>query len=135
GTDVLIGGIMEHVEQAGVHSGDSSCSLPPISLSREVQDELREQTRKLAHALQVVGLMNIQFAIQNGTVYVLEVNPRASRTVPFVSKATGVPLARIAARVMAGKTLAELGVRETDIPHVAVKESVFPFAKFPGVDT
>src|SRR5262249_56639912 len=108
GTDVLIGGIMEHVEQAGVHSGDSSCSLPPISLSNEIQDELREQTRKLAHALQVVGLMNIQFAIQNGTVYVLEVNPRASRTVPFVGKATGVQIAKLAARVMTGRKLRDL---------------------------
>ncbi len=112
GVDVLIGGIMEHVEQAGVHSGDSSCSLPPISLSPQIQDELREQTRKLAHGLQVVGLMNIQFAIQNGTIYLLEVNPRASRTVPFVGKATGVQIAKIAARVMTGRTLRELGVLE-----------------------
>ena len=102
GEDVYIGGIMEHVEQAGVHSGDSGCSLPPNSLSAETQAELKEQTRKLARALKVVGLMNIQFAIQNGIVYILEVNPRASRTVPFVSKATGVPLAKMAARVMAG---------------------------------
>ena len=99
GKDVLIGGIMEHIEQAGVHSGDSGCSLPPNSLSAELQDELRAQTRKLARALNVIGLMNVQFAIQNGIVYVLEVNPRASRTVPFVSKATGVPIAKIAARV------------------------------------
>ena len=111
GEDVLIGGIMEHVEQAGVHSGDSGCSLPPNSLSAEIQAELREQTRKLAKALNVVGLMNIQFAIQNGVIYVLEVNPRASRTVPFVSKATGVPLAKIAARVMTGRKLKRAGRR------------------------
>ena len=109
GEDVLIGGIMEHVEQAGVHSGDSGCSLPPNSLSAETQADLSEQTRKLARALNVVGLMNIQFAIQNGIVYILEVNPRASRTVPFVSKATGVPLAKMAARVMTGSKLKELG--------------------------
>jgi len=135
GTDVLIGGIMEHVEQAGVHSGDSSCSLPPISLSREIQDELREQTRKLAHALQVVGLMNIQFAIQNGTVYVLEVNPRASRTVPFVGKATGVQIAKLAARVMTGRKLRDLGMLAERVPpYYSVKEAVFPFNKFPEAD-
>ena len=105
GKDVYIGGIMEHVEQAGVHSGDSGCSLPPNSLSAELQTQIRDQTRQLALALNVIGLMNIQFAIQNGVIYVLEVNPRASRTVPFVSKATGVPLAKIGARVMAGSTL------------------------------
>jgi carbamoyl-phosphate synthase large subunit len=135
GTDVLVGGIMEHVEQAGVHSGDSSCSLPPNSLSPELQQELRAHTRKLAHALNVVGLMNIQFAIQAGTVYVLEVNPRASRTVPFVSKATGVPLAKIAARVMAGRSLREQGVlQERTPPYYSVKEAVFPFVKFPEAD-
>ena len=135
GVDVLIGGIMEHVEQAGVHSGDSSCSLPPISLSREIQDELREQTRKLAHALQVVGLMNIQFAIQNGTIYVLEVNPRASRTVPFVGKATGVQIAKLAARVMTGRTLKQMGMLEERVPpYFSVKEAVFPFNKFPEAD-
>jgi carbamoyl-phosphate synthase large subunit len=135
GIDVLIGGIMEHVEQAGVHSGDSSCSLPPISLSREIQDELREQTRKLAHALQVVGLMNIQFAIQNGTVFVLEVNPRASRTVPFVGKATGVQIAKLAARVMTGRKLRALGMLEERVPpYYSVKEAVFPFNKFPEAD-
>jgi carbamoyl-phosphate synthase large subunit len=106
GEDVLIGGIMEHIEQAGVHSGDSGCSLPPNGLSKEIQDELRAQTRKLAKALNVVGLMNVQFAIQSGVIYMLEVNPRASRTVPFVSKATGIPLAKVAARVMTGKSLA-----------------------------
>jgi len=135
GTDVLIGGIMEHVEQAGVHSGDSSCSLPPNSLSGALQDELREQTRKLAFALNVVGLMNIQFAIQNGKVYVLEVNPRASRTVPFVGKATGVPVAKIAALVMAGRTLRELDALEERQPsYYSVKEAVFPFNKFPEAD-
>ncbi len=135
GLDVLIGGIMEHVEQAGVHSGDSSCSLPPNSLSPELQNELREQTRKLAQALQVVGLMNIQFAIQNGAVYVLEVNPRASRTVPFVGKATGVPIAKLAARVMTGRTLRELGALEERVPgYFSVKEAVFPFNKFPEAD-
>jgi carbamoyl-phosphate synthase large subunit len=135
GEQVLIGGIMEHVEQAGVHSGDSGCSLPPNSLSAELQEELREQTRKLAAALHVVGLMNIQFAIQNGIIYVLEVNPRASRTVPFVSKATGLPLAKIAARVMSGRKLAELGVGERPAPrYYSVKEAVFPFVKFPEAD-
>jgi carbamoyl-phosphate synthase large subunit len=135
GVDVLIGGIMEHVEQAGVHSGDSSCSLPPNSLSDQLQDELRAQTRKLALALNVVGLMNVQFAIQNGVVYVLEVNPRASRTVPFVSKATGVPIAKIAARVMTGARLRELGALiERVPPYYSVKEAVFPFLKFPEAD-
>jgi carbamoyl-phosphate synthase large subunit len=135
GDDVLIGGIMEHVEQAGVHSGDSSCSLPPNSLSAELQDELRTQTRKLARALNVIGLMNVQFAIQNGTVYVLEVNPRASRTVPFVSKATGVPIAKIAARVMTGRKLRDLGVLSERVPkYYSVKEAVFPFTKFPEAD-
>ena len=135
GQDVLIGGIMEHVEQAGVHSGDSGCSLPPNSLSVELQNEMRQQTRKLARALNVVGLMNIQFAIQNGTVYLLEVNPRASRTVPFVSKATGVPIAKIAARVMTGRKLREMGVLEERVPrYYSVKEAVFPFIKFPEAD-
>ncbi len=135
GTDVLIGGIMEHVEQAGVHSGDSSCSLPPVSLSLELQDELRAQTRKMARALNVIGLMNVQFAIQNGVVYVLEVNPRAARTVPFVSKATGMPLAKIAARVMVGRKLAELGALQERVPpYYSVKKAVFPFSKFPESD-
>jgi carbamoyl-phosphate synthase large subunit len=135
GEDVMIGGIMEHIEQAGVHSGDSSCSLPPASLSRELQAELREQTRKLARALNVIGLMNVQFAIQAGVVYVLEVNPRASRTVPFVSKATGLPLAKIAARVMTGHKLKQLvGAVERLPPYFSVKEAVFPFAKFPEAD-
>ncbi|MCI0636247.1 MAG: ATP-grasp domain-containing protein, partial [Actinobacteria bacterium] len=136
GRRVLIGGIMEHIEQAGVHSGDSACSLPPFSLSEALQDELRRQTTVLATALNVVGLMNVQYAIQGGTVYVLEVNPRASRTVPYVSKATGLPLAKIAARCMAGKSLEAQGVRREVIPpYFAVKEAVFPFIKFPGVDT
>jgi len=135
GEDVYIGGIMEHIEQAGVHSGDSGCSLPPNSLSAQTQDELREQTRKLARGLNVIGLMNIQFAIQNGIIYILEVNPRASRTVPFVSKATGVPLAKVAARVMAGAKLKDLGVMGERLPkYYAVKEAVFPFSKFPEAD-
>jgi carbamoyl-phosphate synthase large subunit len=135
GEDVLIGGIMEHVEQAGVHSGDSGCSLPPNSLSPEIQAELREQTRKLAKALSVIGLMNIQFAIQNGVIYVLEVNPRASRTAPFVSKATGMPLAKIGARVMTGRKLKSMdGVTEIVPPYYSVKEAVFPFTKFPEAD-
>jgi carbamoyl-phosphate synthase large subunit len=135
GEDVLIGGIMEHVEQAGVHSGDSGCCLPPFSLSAEVQAELREQTRKLARALNVIGLMNLQFAIQNGIIYVLEVNPRASRTVPFVSKATGVALAKIAAQVMTGRKLKDLGATTEQVPvYYSVKEAVFPFTKFPEAD-
>ena len=140
GQQVLIGGIMEHIEQAGVHSGDSACSLPPFSLSAEIQDELRRQTEMMARGLNVVGLMNVQFAIQgrgaDAVVYVLEVNPRASRTVPFVSKATSLPLAKIAARCMAGRSLADQGVtREVIPPYFSVKEAVFPFVKFPGVDT
>ena len=136
GETVVIGGIMEHIEQAGVHSGDSACSLPPYSLAAGLQDEIRRQTVAMAKALNVVGLMNVQFALQGETVYVLEVNPRASRTVPFVSKATGVPLAKVAARCMAGRKLVEQGVtREVIPPYFAVKEAVFPFAKFQGVDT
>jgi carbamoyl-phosphate synthase large subunit len=148
GTDVMIGGIMEHIEQAGVHSGDSACSLPPYTLSAELQDELRRQTAQMAKALNVVGLMNVQFAIQgdvtkglnDATVYVLEVNPRASRTVPYVSKATGQPLAKIAARCMAGQKLVNQkspdgkAPREVVPPYFTVKEAVFPFNKFPGVD-
>ncbi|HEV8554036.1 MAG TPA: carbamoyl-phosphate synthase large subunit [Casimicrobiaceae bacterium] len=144
GKDVIIGGIMEHIEQAGVHSGDSACSLPPFSLSRALQDELRRQTVAMAHGLNVVGLMNVQFAIQfpehenggKGVVYVLEVNPRASRTVPYVSKATGRPLAKIAARCMVGQSLAQQGITDEIVPpYFSVKEAVFPFIKFPGVDT
>jgi carbamoyl-phosphate synthase large subunit len=136
GVEVVIGGIMEHVEQAGVHSGDSACSLPPYSLSAKLQDELRVQTKQMAKALGVVGLMNVQFAIQGETVYVLEVNPRASRTVPFVSKACGLQLAKVAARCMVGQTLASQNVTHEIIPpFYSVKEAVFPFIKFPGVDT
>jgi carbamoyl-phosphate synthase large subunit len=143
GTDVMIGGIMEHVEAAGIHSGDSACSLPPYSLSQELQDEMRRQTTLMAKALKVIGLMNVQFAIQgegdNAVVYVLEVNPRASRTVPYVSKATGQPLAKIAARCMAGMTLEDQRTRygvkgEVIPPYFSIKEAVFPFNKFPGVD-
>src|SRR5207253_8408423 len=138
GKDVIIGGIMEHIEQAGVHSGDSACSLPPFSLSKQLQDELRRQTVAMAHGLDVVGLMNVQFAIQfpkdnggQGLVYVLEVNPRASRTVPYVSKATGQPLAKIAARCMVGRTLASQRIAgEIVPPYYSVKEAVFPFIKF-----
>ncbi len=140
GKQVIIGGVMEHIEQAGVHSGDSACSLPPFSLSPELQAEMRRQTVAMAKGLNVVGLMNVQFAVQkNGdtdVVYVLEVNPRASRTVPFVSKATGLPLAKIAARCQSGKTLLEQGVTaEVVPPYFSVKEAVFPFIKFPGADT
>ncbi|MGX2947667.1 carbamoyl-phosphate synthase large subunit [Frederiksenia canicola] len=136
GENVVIGGIMQHVEQAGIHSGDSACSLPAYSLSGEILDEIRRQTKEMAFALKVRGLMNVQFAVQNDVIYVLEVNPRASRTVPFVSKATGRPLAKIAARVMAGETLAELNALDEIIPtKFFVKEAVFPFIKFPGVDT
>ena len=135
GEDVLIGGLMEHIEQAGVHSGDSACSLPPYSLGREIQDEMRRQIRLMALELGVVGLMNTQFAIRDNDVYVLEVNPRASRTVPFVSKATGLPLAGIAAKVMAGKSLKEQGQTREIVPNFySIKEAVFPFMKFPGVD-
>ena len=135
GEVVLIGGIMEHIEQAGVHSGDSACSLPAYTLSQEIQDVMRQQVQKLAFELQVRGLMNVQFAVKNNEVYLIEVNPRAARTVPFVSKATGVPLAKVAARVMAGKSLAEQGVtKEVIPPYYSVKEVVLPFNKFPGVD-
>ncbi len=136
GTSVMIGGIMEHIEKAGIHSGDSACSLPPYSLTEKISSEIARQTRAMALELDVRGLMNVQFAVQDDEVYIIEVNPRASRTVPFVGKATGLPLASIAARVMAGKTLAELGVEENYLPAwSAVKEAVFPFLKFPGVDT
>ncbi len=133
---VVIGGIMEHIEMAGVHSGDSACSLPPMTLDEATQEEIRRQTGAMAGELKVLGLMNVQFAVADGEIFVLEVNPRASRTVPFVSKATGVSLAKLAARVMAGETLAELGFTEEVRPaYVSVKEAVFPFIKFPGVDT
>jgi carbamoyl-phosphate synthase large subunit len=136
GTDVVIGGIMEHIEEAGIHSGDSACSLPPYSIGQDIIAEIRRQTVLMALELNVIGLMNVQFAVKGTVVYILEVNPRASRTSPFVSKATGRPLAKIAARIMAGKTLKELGVVSDIIPkHISVKEAVFPFVKFPGVDT
>jgi carbamoyl-phosphate synthase large subunit len=136
GKDVLIGGIMEHIEQAGVHSGDSACSLPPYTLSAAIQDRMREQMRKMALELKVIGLMNAQFAIKDNQIYLLEVNPRASRTVPFVSKATGVQLAKVAARCMAGTSLKAQGITKEVIPEsYFVKEAVFPFVKFPGVDT
>jgi carbamoyl-phosphate synthase large subunit len=137
GDDVFVGGIMQHIEEAGIHSGDSACSLPPYSLPQTVIAEIRKQTEALARELEVVGLMNIQFAVKDQTVYILEVNPRASRTVPFVSKATGVPLAKIAAKVMAGRKLRDLGYvgEMPELPHMAVKEAVFPFMKFLGVDT
>jgi carbamoyl-phosphate synthase large subunit len=135
GRTVVIGGIMEHIEEAGIHSGDSACSLPPWSVSGLPLEEIRAQTRAMALELGVVGLLNIQFAIKDRTVYVLEVNPRASRTVPFVSKAVGVPLAKLAAKVMLGASLDDLGfTEERKLDHVAVKEAVLPFAKFPGVD-
>jgi len=134
GEDVYIGGIMEHIEEAGIHSGDSACSLPPQTLSDDSLAELRRQTGALARALGVVGLMNVQFAIKDEHIYLLEVNPRGSRTVPFVAKATGVPLAKIAARVMAGEKLASFALRDISLDHVAVKEAVFPFARFPGSD-
>jgi len=132
---VYVAGIMQHIEEAGIHSGDSACSLPPYSLDEPIMAELEKQTTLLAKALNVVGLMNIQYAIKDGDIYILEVNPRASRTVPFVAKATGIPIAKIAARVMAGETLASFGLdRRPTMKHVAVKEAVFPFARFPGVD-
>ena len=135
GTDVVIGGIMQHIEQAGVHSGDSACSLPPYSLDKSVQDVMREQSAAMALELGVVGLMNVQFAVKGDEVYVLEVNPRASRTVPYVSKCIGVSLAKVAARCMAGRTLKEQGFTQEIVPtHFSVKESVFPFNKFPAVD-
>jgi carbamoyl-phosphate synthase large subunit len=136
GKEAVIGGIMEHIEEAGIHSGDSACSLPPYSLPAEIAAEIRRQTVLMALELNVKGLMNVQFAVKDGDIYILEVNPRASRTAPFVSKATGRPLAKVAARIMAGKTLRDLGITaEIEPRHVAVKESVFPFVKFPGVDT
>ncbi len=130
-----VAGVMEHIEEAGIHSGDSACSLPPYSLSAEVIADIKRQTIELARAIGVVGLMNVQYAIQGDTVYILEVNPRASRTVPFVAKAVGHPIAKIAARVMAGEALASFNLTDGDLDHVAVKEAVFPFARFPGVDS
>src|SRR5262249_49652357 len=135
GSDTRIAGIMEHIEEAGIHSGDSACSLPPYSLDEATIAELGRQTRALALALNVGGLMNVQYAIKNGDIYVLEVNPRASRTVPFVAKVIGLPVAKIAARIMAGETLKGLDLKPAHFDHVGVKEAVFPFARFPGVDT
>lgn len=136
GKDVLIGGVMEHIEEAGIHSGDSSCVIPPYMISDKNLDELKAYTVRLAKALKVVGLINVQYAMKDGVVYVLEANPRASRTVPFVSKAVGLPLAKIAAKVMIGRTLEDLGVKDFDfqrVKHISVKEAVFPFSKFPRV--
>ncbi len=136
GHDVIIGGVMEHIEEAGIHSGDSACSLPPYSLNDDIIAEIKRQTKMLALELGVIGLMNIQFAVKKDEIYILEVNPRASRTVPFVSKTTGIPLAKLAAKLMVGKTLRELGLtEEKQIKHAAVKEAVFPFDKFTGVDS
>ena len=134
GDDVVVAGVMQHIEEAGVHSGDSACSLPPHSLATEIVAEIERQTELLAHALSVRGLMNIQFAVKDGKIYLIEVNPRASRTVPFVAKAIGIPVAKIAARVMAGEKLKDLPRIDRRIEHIAVKEAVFPFARFPGVD-
>ncbi|WP_415715833.1 carbamoyl-phosphate synthase large subunit [Roseibium sp.] len=135
GKDVFVCGIMEHIEEAGIHSGDSACSLPPFSLSEDLIEELKRQTTAMALALEVGGLMNVQYAIKDGEIYVLEVNPRASRTVPFVAKTIGEPIAKIASRIMAGESLASFGLTEKSFDHIAVKEAVFPFARFPGVDT
>jgi carbamoyl-phosphate synthase large subunit len=132
--NVFVAGIMEHIEEAGIHSGDSACSLPPYSLPAKIIAEIERQTEAMAKALQVVGLMNVQYAVKDGDVYVLEVNPRASRTVPFVAKATGQPIAKFAARLMAGESLKSLAIKKNKGKHVAVKEAVFPFARFPGVD-
>jgi carbamoyl-phosphate synthase large subunit len=135
GETAVIGAVMEHIEEAGIHSGDSACVIPPYSLTKEIISEIRRCTYLMAKELSVIGLMNVQFAIKNGTVYVLEVNPRASRTVPFVSKTIGVPLAKLAAKVMVGSRLKDLGfITEVSVAHVSVKESVLPFARFPGVD-
>ena len=134
GTDVFIAGVMEHIEEAGIHSGDSACSLPPVSLPDGIVDEVKRQAEMLARGLGVVGLMNVQFAVKDGEVFILEVNPRASRTVPFVAKATGNPIAKIASRVMAGEKLASFELSERPLGHIAVKEAVFPFARFPGTD-
>ncbi|MCK5575577.1 MAG: carbamoyl-phosphate synthase large subunit, partial [Sphingomonadales bacterium] len=134
GTDVFVAGIMEHIEEAGIHSGDSTCSLPPHSLSAETIAGLKKQTVELALALNVVGLMNVQYAVKDGDIYLIEVNPRASRTVPFVAKAVGIPVAKIAARLMAGEKLKDFNLKSTENGHVAVKAPVFPFARFPGVD-
>ena len=139
GKDCFVAGIMEHIEEAGIHSGDSACSLPPYSLAKDIISEVRRQTIALATSLKVCGLMNVQFAVKDGQIYIIEVNPRASRTTPFVAKATGIPIAKIAARLMAGASLAEFNLPDDTthmdaLGHIAVKEVVFPFARFPGVD-
>jgi carbamoyl-phosphate synthase large subunit len=134
GDDVVVAGILQHIEEAGVHSGDSACTLPPYSLPKNIIAEIAKQADSLARALKVKGLMNVQFAVKDGDVYLIEVNPRASRTVPFVAKAIGAPIAKIAARVMAGEKLKDLPAINLDIDYIAVKEAVFPFARFPGVD-
>ena len=135
GKDVFVAGIMEHIEEAGIHSGDSACSLPPHTLTPDIIEELKRQSRDLALALKVGGLMNVQYALKDGTLYILEVNPRASRTVPFVAKVIGEPVAKIAARIMAGEALTGFELTEKKLDHIAIKEAVFPFARFPGVDT
>jgi carbamoyl-phosphate synthase large subunit len=136
GETTVIGGIMQHIEEAGIHSGDSACVLPPHGLSQEIIEQIKDATKSMALELKVIGLMNIQYAIKDDTLYVLEVNPRASRTIPFVSKATGVPLAKLATKVMIGKKLSELGfTEEIEVSHFAVKEAVFPFDRFDNVDT
>jgi carbamoyl-phosphate synthase large subunit len=135
GKDVFVAGILEHIEEAGIHSGDSACSLPPHSLSEKTLGELERETAALALPLKVGGLMNVQYALKDGEIYVLEVNPRASRTVPFVAKTIGIPVAKIASRIMAGEKLADFKLKRPSYKHVAVKEAVFPFARFPGVDT
>jgi carbamoyl-phosphate synthase large subunit len=136
GKTTIIGGIMEHIEEAGIHSGDSACILPPANVDRKAIDEIVSATKAMAAELNVIGLMNVQYALKEGKLYVIEVNPRASRTIPFVSKATGVPLAKLATKVMLGRTLSELGFTKEIIPsHVSVKEAVFPFDRFPDVDT
>src|SRR4029453_712231 len=134
GQDVAVAGILQHIEEAGVHSGDSACSIPPYSLSNEVISEIERQTKALALDPKVKGLMNVQYAVKNGEIYLIEVNPRASRTVPFVAKAIGRPVAKIAARVMAGEALSGFDPIDRDIGHIAIKESVFPFVRFPGTD-
>ena len=126
---------MEHIEEAGIHSGDSACSLPPYSLSSEIIEEVKKETEKLALALKVKGLMNAQYAVKDGEIYIIEVNPRASRTVPFVAKTIGLPVSKIATRIMAGETLKSFNLQYKKLDHIAVKEAVFPFARFPGVDT
>src|SRR5207253_3585219 len=134
GSNIAVAGVLQHIEEAGVHSGDSACAIPPHSLSREVVEEIERQTRELALALKVKGLMNVQFAVKDDEVYLIEVNPRASRTVPFVAKAIGTPVAKMAARVMVGESLSALGEIRRINSYIAVKESVFPFARFPGTD-